>query len=442
MSQKSLNDWLSLLASRHPTDIQLGLERVGRVAQQLGFLVSGTMFSDKAVKLDSSTPNIGLPQRIPAKKVVTVAGTNGKGSCVAALESILLAAGYRVGAYTSPHFIHYNERIRINRQMASDQALCSAFDQIEIARGDTSLSYFEFGTLAALLIMAESDLDVAILEIGLGGRLDAVNIVSPDIAIVTSIALDHQDWLGDDIQQIAREKAAIGRPGKPLVYGDENPIQGLLDTADEIGARLLLNGRDFTLNQFGCAGESHLPPASVACAVEAARLLNSELSSDVIERGLSEVRLDGRFQQLVVHGVNLILDVAHNPQAVELLARRLSSLPTKVIAVAGMMADKDILSMLTAMESCVMRWHFCDIPGQDRAAKASNLASVLYNVTGNPKGLGEGVAETGSVNKYTSPVAALEAALDSSEAGDTVVVFGSFFTVGPTLHWLREQGIC
>lgn len=440
MSQKSLSEWLSLLEARHPTDIELGLERVGRVAKQLGFLVTGGPSSDMTSKPSQALSKVGLSRRSPAKKVVTVAGTNGKGSCVAALESILFAAGYRVGSYTSPHFIHYNERIRINRQLASEGILCSAFEQIEKARGDTSLSYFEFGTLAALLVMAESDLDVAILEVGLGGRLDAVNVINPDIAIVTSIALDHQDWLGHDIQQIAKEKAAIGRAGRPLIYGDEVPVQGLLEVAAGTGVKLLLNGRDFSLGEFESVVESNLPPVSISCALEAVRLLNNELSSEIIEKGLSEIQLEGRFQRVVIDGVNLILDVAHNPQAAELLAHRLSSLSTKVTAVAGMMADKDIPSMLMALYPYVNIWNFCDIPDQVRAAKASNLASVLYNVARNTNGLDGPVSELGQVMQYESPVAALQAALDRSNTGDTVVIFGSFFTVGPVLHWLKEQG--
>ena len=176
MTQHSLSEWLSLLEARHPTEIEFGLDRIGRVAEQLG-----------------------LSHLMPGKKVITVAGTNGKGSCVAALESILLAAGYRVGSYTSPHFIDYNERICLNRRPVSDQAICAAFDRIEAVCGDISLTYFEFGTLAALLIMSKADLDVVVLEVGLGGRLDAVNLIDADIAIVTSLALDHQDWLGDDL---------------------------------------------------------------------------------------------------------------------------------------------------------------------------------------------------------------------------------------------------
>ncbi|KKK73791.1 hypothetical protein LCGC14_2890280, partial [marine sediment metagenome] len=300
MTQHSLSEWLSLLEARHPTEIEFGLDRIGRVAVQLG-----------------------LSHSMPGKKVITVAGTNGKGSCVAALESILLAAGYRVGSYTSPHFIDYNERICLNGQSVSDQTICAAFERIESVCGDTSLTYFEFGTLAALLIMDQAELDIVVLEVGLGGRLDAVNLIDADIAIVTSLALDHQDWLGDDLNQIAAEKAAISRSGRPLIYGDVTPVPGLLVAAGEIGAQLWLNGRDFSLSEVNEASNTSLPQNSVACAVQAVKLLDLRIADTIIEQGLQAVNLLGRFQQIDLEGVRLILDVAHNPQATELLAQRL-----------------------------------------------------------------------------------------------------------------------
>lgn len=411
MTQHSLNEWLSLLEARHPTEIEFGLDRIGRVGEQLG-----------------------LSHSMPEKKVITVAGTNGKGSCVAVLESILLAAGYRVGSYTSPHFIDYNERICLNGQPVSDQTLCAAFERIESVRGDTSLTYFEFGTLAALLIMDQEDLDIVVLEVGLGGRLDAVNLIDADIAIVTSLALDHQDWLGDDLNQIAAEKAAIARSGRPLIYGDVIPVPGLLVAAGEIGAQLLLNGRDFSLTEFNVPANTTLPPCSVACAVQAMRLIDTSLPDATIEQGLQEVNLLGRFQQVDLEGVRLILDVAHNPQATELLAQRLlaqklPSVDQKIIAVSGVMADKDIPAMFLPLVPLVKDWFFCNIPGQPRAADARKLSTLLYNVNG---------SNEVNVVESKSPVAALQAALANANIGDSVVVFGSFFTVGPVLEWLNQ----
>lgn len=411
MTQHSLSEWLSLLEARHPTEIEFGLDRIGRVAVQLG-----------------------LSHSMPEKKVITVAGTNGKGSCVAALESILLAAGYRVGSYTSPHFIDYNERICLNAQPVSDQTICAAFERIESVRGDISLTYFEFGTLAALLIMDQADLDIVVLEVGLGGRLDAVNLIDADVAIVTSLALDHQDWLGDDLNQIAAEKAAIARPGRPLIYGDVTPVPGLLVAAGTIGAQLMLNGRDFSLTEFNVPANTSLPPCSVACAVQAVRLIDTSLPDATIEQGLQAVNLLGRFQQVYLEGVRLILDVAHNPQATALLAQRLrtqklSSVDQKIIAVSGVMADKDIPAMFLPLVPLVKDWFFCDIPGQPRAADARKLSTLLYNVNG---------SNEVDVVESKSPVAALQAALAHANIGDSVVVFGSFFTVGPVLEWLNQ----
>lgn len=460
MSQQTLSKWLSLLETRHPTEIELGLDRISRVAKQLGFLPSGCSGSDPRNTPDTNISSINLS---PAGKVITVAGTNGKGSCVAAIDSILRAAGYQVGTYTSPHFIDYNERININGQPVSDEAICAAFERIESARADVSLSYFEFGTLAALIILAEAKLDVAVLEVGLGGRLDAVNVIDPDISIVTSIALDHQDWLGSDLNVIAAEKAAIGREGRPLIYGDEKPIPGLLAEANKIGAQLFLNGRDFSFSQFGVVNKTLLPPVSVACSLQAVNLLDSNISSLTIEAGLNQVQLRGRYQQISVDGLNIILDVAHNPQAAGLLAQRLSSLNDKVVAVVGIMSDKDIPAILEPMIPKVKSWYFCDIPGQARAATAQSMVSMLYQEKQSKKELFHDgqyndepynvgvinsqsdvqcgrIAEVDHVVEQSSPVAAIQSALACANAGDTVVVFGSFFTVGPVLNWLESLG--
>ncbi|MEZ5528632.1 MAG: Mur ligase family protein [Porticoccaceae bacterium] len=411
MLRHSLSEWLELLLQRHPTEIDLGLARVSLVAHRLGITSAG------AGK--------------PATTLVTVAGTNGKGSCVAALQALLTEAGYLVGSYTSPHLIHYNERIVINGEMATDEAICRAFEKIEAARGDTSLTYFEFGTLAAFILMAEAGLDVAILEVGLGGRLDAVNILDADIAIVTSIALDHSDWLGDDLDHIGAEKAAIARAGRPLLCGDPAPVAGLVAEAEAIGAQLLVNGRDFNATAYPSLPEHRLPPNSVACALQAATLITGLSPGELDCRSLVRVCVPGRFQQLDVAGVPVILDVAHNPQAAQLLALRLADKRGKLVAVVGMMADKDVVGSLSPLIPLVKAWCFCDIPEQPRAATASNLRALLYNA---------GAAADCVAVCCPSPVPAFEQGLRMVEEDDTLVVFGSFYTVGPVLETMDRSG--
>jgi dihydrofolate synthase / folylpolyglutamate synthase len=465
MLTRSLNEWLDLLERRHPTEIEFGLDRIGRVAKQLGFLPSAALTKSPAssVSKNITSQHTNFQSCSLAKTVMTVAGTNGKGSCVAAIDNILREAGYRVGTYTSPHLIDYNERICINGHAVSDEAVCAAFEKIELARGDISLSYFEFGTLAALIVLSEAELDVAVLEVGLGGRLDAANLIDADIAVVTTIALDHQDWLGTDLNQIAAEKAAIAREGRPLICGDEKPVSGLLETAEKIGAQLFLNGRDFSLTQFGVLNPIILPPVSVACALQAVNLFDPSVSELIMEKGLSQTRIRGRYQHIDIANTQVILDVAHNPQAAELLAKRLSSLSGNIIAVVGVMSDKDIQAILEPMVPLVKVWHVCDIPSQARAATAKNLALDLtllllakalrnkarYNKEQNKKE--QDKTDTQStiipgetrVVEESSPVAAIQAALSGiesgTEAGSTVVVFGSFFTVGPVLDWFEKE---
>ncbi|MDP1519395.1 bifunctional tetrahydrofolate synthase/dihydrofolate synthase [Porticoccus litoralis] len=405
MLPRSLSEWLGLLQQRHPTEIELGLSRVGRVARDLQCLS-------------------------PAKNTVTITGTNGKGSCVAALQALLMDQGYRVGCYTSPHLIDYNERIVIQGEQASDEAICQAFQRIEEARGDTSLTYFEFGTLAALILMSEAELDVAILEVGLGGRLDAVNIVDAGIAIVTSIALDHQDWLGDDLDRIGAEKAAIARPGRPLLCGDDFPVEGIVRTAADIGATLLVNDRDFSLGQFQSVPDHRLPANSVACALQATHMITGLPASDISTQPLSLVQVPGRFQEASVAGVPVILDVAHNPQAAGLLAERLVPQKGRLLAVVGMMADKDIIGTLQPMIPLVRAWFPCSIPEQLRAATEGNIEALLYNA---------GAAANGEVYCCSSPLSAFEKALQHAGEGDRVVVFGSFFTVGPILEHIQSS---
>ncbi len=410
-----LNDWLKLLETRHPKEIDLGLRRIRRVADSLAL-------------------------RKPAGKVVSIAGTNGKGSCVAALYGLLLNAGLRVAAYTSPHLVAFNERISINGSDAEDQAICDAFERIENSRGAVSLTYFEFATLAALLLMESEELDVAILEVGLGGRLDAVNLVDADIAVVTSIALDHQDWLGSDLNGIAGEKIAIGRAGKPLIFGEAPAEVDVVKLCSQQGVRLLKMEEDFSLSADGSFRSKSsaglqplhdrlnwgsLPPTSVACALEACQQLQLPEALRLRPDVLSEQAVPGRFQELQARGKCLVLDVAHNPAAAEYLAQKLAGrfADTPLTAVFAVMADKDIEGIVAPLKPLVQKWLLPGLKDVPRAAEPAEILPFLYNAQ-----------PVGSV------CAALDLALSDNGCG-AIVVCGSFFTVGQALEWLRAGGI-
>ncbi|HEY5790562.1 MAG TPA: bifunctional tetrahydrofolate synthase/dihydrofolate synthase [Gammaproteobacteria bacterium] len=410
----ALGDWLRRLEGLHPRSIDLGLERVGRVHAALG-----------------------APR--PAR-VVTVAGTNGKGSLVALLEAILAAAGYRVGAYTSPHLLRFNERVRIAGAEADDAALCAAFARVEAARGDTSLTYFEFTTLAALLLLAEAPLDVALLEVGLGGRLDAVNLVDPDVAVLTPIDLDHAEWLGNDRDSVGREKAGIMRSGVPAVLGDPDPPASVLACAAKLGAPLYRLGQEFrhAIDAHGWRWEgggrvrSSLPRpalagahqyANAATALMALECLADRLpvGQDAVRRGLLEVRLPGRFQ--VVPGpVETVLDVAHNPHGARALAATLAARPCdgRTLAVVGMLADKALGETLAALQPLVHGWYLAPLEGP-RGSPAARLATAL------------GAVEA-EVSRCADVADALARAHAAARPGDRVVVFGSFLTVAAALR--------
>lgn len=408
LQERSLDDWLCLLESRHPREIELGLQRIRRVAEALG---------------------LGRP----ASQVVVVAGTNGKGSCVAALYQLLLSAGLRAAAYTSPHLLTFNERISINGQNVSDGELCEAFQRIESCRGDVSLTYFEFTTLAALLLMEVSSLDVAILEVGLGGRLDAVNIVDADVAVVTSIALDHQDWLGCDLNGIAREKLAVGRPGKPVILGDIPP-------SVEIDAHCpgtpLRYAVDFHLdadNGFRSAAGNlaeirwgTLPRTSIACALEAWQHLR--LPPDVVfdATSLADLPVAGRFQIVAAAGNTLVLDVAHNPAAAVHLAANIRNSfgDISVTAVFAAMADKDIAGIIEPLKPLVKTWLLPELPGVKRAAAPAQILPWLSE------------PPTAAALLVDSVEEALT--LATAVTDKVVLVCGSFFTVAPALQWLRS----
>ncbi len=415
MRFETLDQWLAWQETLHPSAIDLGLERPGRVLQALGLAT-------------------------PSHRVITVAGTNGKGSSVAMLESILLAAGYRVGSYTSPHLLRYNERIRLNGAAVEDARICAAFARIDAARGDTSLTYFEFGTLAALQIFAEADLDVAVLEVGLGGRLDAVNLLDADVALITAIDVDHAAWLGDSREVIAVEKAGIMRPQRPAVCSDPLPPQSLIEHAHTRQAVLycLGNNFDYRSQQDGWAYEDEQGPLpglprpalvgqmqlqNAAGVIRALRCLGDTLpvNTQAIRQGLLSVSLPGRLQRLP--GIpEVILDVAHNPQSAQALADNLAAMPCagRSLAVVGMLADKDIASVLRIMAPAIDDWF---LAGLDvwRGADCDTLVAALE---------GEGI---GPYRCHLSVTEALATAREQAGEQDRIIVFGSFHTVAEAL---------
>lgn len=400
----------------HPATIELGLERVRKVQATLGLY------------------------RLAAS-VVVVGGTNGKGSVVALLGSIYRAAGYRVGSYTSPHLLRYNERVLLEGREAGDSELCEAFAAVEKARSETSLSYFEFGTLAAAWLFAQRRLDVALLEVGLGGRLDAVNAFEPDVAVVTSIGIDHTGWLGETREAIGYEKAGIFRAGRPAVCGDSNPPASLVQEAERIGARYFQHERDF---DFRCDAEGcrwrgpesrrdELPPPALAgphqynnaaTAIMAVEVLQARLPVDevALRQGLRNARIAGRLQA-IGRDPAVLLDVAHNPQAAEALRAALEAQPVqgRTFAVLGMMRDKDITAVAAAVAPLVHHWYLAD-QQPPRGATAAELGVVL------PPG--------SRYTPYATPEAAFTAARRDAGAGDRIVVFGSFETVGVIMRAL------
>ncbi len=410
---KTLAEWLAYIERQHPKTIALGLERVSRVWKRMAIAVEGP--------------------------VVTVGGTNGKGSTCAMLEAMLRAGGYKTGLYTSPHLVAYNERVRIAGAQAGDEALAESFAAVEAARGDVPLTYFEYGTLAALWLFSQLETEVMVLEVGLGGRLDAVNVLDADCAVLTSIGIDHVDYLGPDRESIGREKAGIFRDGRPAVVADPQPPQSVLAAP----GRQLLLGRDFGyvdqqtqwaywgpagrrggLSHPALRGAMQLRNASAAmCALDALRE-RLPLAVQDMRRGLAEVALPGRFQ--VVPGrPQVILDVAHNPEAAGVLAENLSSsgFAPETIAVCGMLRDKDIGGVLRAVAPRVTRWHLASLPGP-RGASADELASHLRDFPH---------------EKFASPGEAFSAALGRAGESDKIVVFGSFLTVGEVMGWLNNN---
>ena len=403
--------WLDRLETLHPSAIDLGLDRVQAVAQRLD-----------------------LVQDPP--RTITVAGTNGKGSCVATLSALLIAEGYRVGCYTSPHLVHFTERIQIDAQSVEDEAVVAAFDAIEIARGDITLTYFEYTTLAALWLFRESSVDWQILEVGLGGRLDAVNIIDADACVITSIGLDHTDWLGDTLDLIAIEKAGVARAQKPAVVAQTDAPEALYRALSQHEAVVLANGRDWRLEGRQLCWQDHvnmeipevtgLLESNVAAAILVLSSLGVTLTQNGVSKTLASLSLSGRQQRLQWCGREVWLDVAHNAESAALLAKTLRQNPTngRRLGLFAAMADKPLRAMLAGLESEIDAWYLPAVADLSRAAAPEAVAAEISNP---------------AVTRYTSVAAAWEAVLEAASAGDRIVVFGSFVTVGAVMPLMQRE---
>ncbi|MGS2717628.1 bifunctional tetrahydrofolate synthase/dihydrofolate synthase [Eionea flava] len=435
-----LSDWLAWLETLHPKSIDLGLSRVYRVAQQL-----------KLLNPPSSVSHAYSGSLTSGAYTFIVAGTNGKGSCVATIESLLLAQGKEVGSYTSPHLHHYCERIKIGGEPVAESLVCEAFAAIDQARGDISLTYFEFGTLAALWIFAQRNIPYIALEVGLGGRLDAVNIVDADIAVVTSIAVDHEEWLGSDREQIAREKLGVTRANSPVVIAEQH----LTDSLYEFIAQHRQSSDLSVINEsFSATTDGQnlwrwqhretsyslplpsLPLSSVAAAMEA--LVLSDLLPDIAQcrQVLSVLSLAGRYQQQCIDNRTVIFDVAHNPAASLVLAHRLSqkasndkeNIVSKTFAVFSVMEDKDIVGIVNPLHRVINHWYLGGLSNNLRSAPASLVIDVLKEQTKNYYGV-ETIEQ------------AFDQALSESAEHDRIVVFGSFFTVAAIQEHIRHRNV-
>jgi dihydrofolate synthase/folylpolyglutamate synthase len=415
----SLAEWLSYIEQQHPATIDMGLERVRAVATAMG-----------------------LGQ--PAPHTIVVGGTNGKGSTVAFIEAIARAAGWKVGAYTSPHLLRYNERVRIDGEDASDAALIAAFNAIEDARGNTTLTYFEYGTLAALHLFAQAGLDLAVLEVGLGGRLDAVNIVDADVAVITTVDIDHADWLGEDREAIGVEKAGIIRGWKPVILGETDPPSSVLARAYLLGANAIRGGSDFfadtidaqhwSWRDVGFRIELPMPALrgpiqlrNAASAIAALRALDKPLPRAAIVEGVAQARIRGRLQAFERDGVEVLVDVGHNPQAARELAAALkaATITGRTVAVFAALQDKDAVGVVEALADRVDGWHLAGLEG----ARAQSATALLARLAG---------TAAAAAATHDDVDTALQQALSAAQAGDRVLVFGSFHTAAQALLWLEN----
>jgi dihydrofolate synthase/folylpolyglutamate synthase len=420
MAGTPLSEWLARLETLSPREIDMGLERVERVLERLAL-------------------------RMP-EAVFHVAGTNGKGSCVAMLDSVLRKSGVRVGSYTSPHIRRYNERIRINGEQVSDEQIVAAFERIEKVRADEALTYFEYGTLAAIVVFAEADVDNAILEVGMGGRLDAVNAIAPTAGLITNIALDHCNWLGDDIETIAVEKAGIMRQGEPVVFGSKQVPQSILAVADRIAARLIVAGRDYDWsvadNRWswqgsktqlaGLAlpalhGEHQLGNAAAVLALLEAAGFDDLLRVEFVNECFGTLRLEGRMQRIQRDALWL-LDVAHNPAAAQALADTLGSesFAGKTVALLAMLDDKDVEGTITSLAGQVDQW-IAVTADSPRAIPAGELARRVAN------------AADAACLVASSLDDGMRSAQELAAPAGRILVTGSFYLVGPVLTELYSR---
>ncbi|SDT88369.1 bifunctional tetrahydrofolate synthase/dihydrofolate synthase [Geopseudomonas guangdongensis] len=421
---RSLADWLSYLEQLHPVSIDMGLERARQVLQRL---------------------NLG---RL-APRVITVTGTNGKGSTCAFLASLLRSAGLRVGVYSSPHMLRYNERVLLADGEASDEQLCEAFAAVEAARGDISLTYFEMGTLAAFWLFERAALDAVVLEVGLGGRLDAVNLVDADLAVVTSIGIDHVEWLGDSRDSVAVEKAGIFRAGRPALCGDPQPPASLLARAAQIGCTLYLRGTDFDLDEQAQAWSWRgrdadgrplalhdlalldLPQDNAALALQAYALLGLPWRAAALAQALQDTRIAGRLERRSIdwqgRRLSLLLDVGHNPHAAVYLAGRLARRAPRGrrLAVFGLLADKDLHGVLAPLHGLIADWAVAPLP-TPRSRTADELQTAL-------------AALGARVTAWPSLAQALETQCAQAGEDDEILVFGSFYSVAEALAWLQSR---
>ncbi|QSX35936.1 bifunctional tetrahydrofolate synthase/dihydrofolate synthase [Shewanella sedimentimangrovi] len=399
----NLQQWLDYQLSIHPTEIEMGLGRVTAVARRLG--------------VDS----------LPDSLVITVAGTNGKGSTCAMLESVLAGAGYSVGVYSSPHMLKYNERVRIGGKDAADADLIAAFDAIETARGEISLTFFEYATLAGLMLFAAAKPDVVILEVGLGGRLDATNLINADVAVITAVDLDHQAFLGNTREAVGREKAGIFREDKAAVVGEADLPHTVIEVAAEKGARLYRVGQEFSYGDDGTLWHfqgrqrslqnlplPQLPLPNAATVIAVLEQLPLNISDEQIARGIAAARLTGRMEQ-IASAPDIILDVAHNPHAARFLVKQLAAYDGKRIrALCGMLKDKDIAGVMQIMTPVISDWYLVSLGGE-RGASADTLRDCL--------------PASASVRCFAGMDEARDAVLAEAGKDEVVIVFGSFYTV-------------